>query len=260
MSIFVSEIVPEGIVFAADKNITWSYRDENGAVVADVQDLGSKILRWPKHKALLGYVGRAELAGRTMYDWLYDFMGDHIDFSEPAVVANDLRDRLQAEIGGEGMPDSVVQFATFARRDSHIVPEFWHITNIPGLDRNGYRPAEAEFYASERLLGVHLAGHVSPATVKDFLRRQADAFQPFWFHQGLEFASFNVMVDAMREAFRFLQSQGRLRPPSTLRDWESHCRMWVLTYGAYFDAFSEPGRRYVGGGADVLSIPWPEEI
>ena len=35
MSIFVSEIVPEGIVFAADKNITWSYRDQNGSAVAD---------------------------------------------------------------------------------------------------------------------------------------------------------------------------------------------------------------------------------
>jgi hypothetical protein len=35
--------------------------------------------------------------------------------------------------------------------------------------------------------------------------------------------------------------------------------MWVLMYGALFEAFGVPGERYVGGGADVLSIPWPSE-
>jgi hypothetical protein len=42
-----------------------------------------------------------------------------------------------------------------------------------------------------------------------------------------------------------------------LRDWERHAKMQVLTYGAYFEAFGAPGQRYVGGGADTLSMPWP---
>ena len=54
MSIFVAEIVAEGIVFAADKNITLTHADRDGEPVASVQDLGAKILRWPKQKALLG--------------------------------------------------------------------------------------------------------------------------------------------------------------------------------------------------------------
>src|SRR3954468_2715342 len=130
MSIFVAELVADGIVFAADKNITWTTQDRNGQPIASVQDLGAKILRWPKRKALLGYVGRAEVAGKTMHDWLYDFMGDHVRFDDPAAVANDLRERLQAEIGGPDQPESIVQFATFARRGKHIVPEYWHVTNV----------------------------------------------------------------------------------------------------------------------------------
>ena len=34
--------------------------------------------------------------------------------------------------------------------------------------------------------------------------------------------------------------------------------MSVLTYGAYFEAYKGPGEQYVGGGADVVSLAWPE--
>ena len=68
------------------------------------------------------------------------------------------------------------------------------------------------------------------------------------------------LSEGMRQAFAVLHQERRLRPPESLQDWERHCRMWVLMYGAYFDAFGEPGQRYVGGGADVLSIPWPDDL
>jgi hypothetical protein len=256
MSIFVSEVLADGIVFAADKNVTIT---KSGG--STVQDSGSKILRWPKRKALLGYVGCAQIGGQTMHDWLYDFMGEHIDFSEPEAVANDLRNRLQNEIGGSGSPGSIVQFATFAKREGHIVPEFWHVTNITGLAANGeYLPASDTFGATERLLGVHLKGQATPANIRHVLRECAEGFNPFWFHQGLNLALFNTVSEAVKQAFAGLQKSGHLAPPQTLADWERHARMWVLIYGAYFEAFGSPGQRYVGGGADVLSIPWPEVL
>jgi len=66
MSNFVSEILPEGIFFAADINLTISKLDAQGNVICQVQDHGSKILRWPKRKALIGYVGRAKLGNESM--------------------------------------------------------------------------------------------------------------------------------------------------------------------------------------------------
>jgi hypothetical protein len=258
MSIFVGEVLADGIVFAADKNVTLTKFDGYGNVVSTVQDLGSKILRWPKHKALLGYVGCAQIGSQTMHDWLYDFMGEHIDFTEPAVVANDLRDRLQRSIGGPDSPESIVQFATFAEREGHVVPEFWHITNIHGLTTTGYQHPSETFVASERLLGFHLKdAKIAPATIRDYLGDRALQFAPFWFHQGIDLIVFNTLSEAARQAFALLQQHGSLQRPGTLDEWERYARMWVLIYGAYFEAFSAPGEKYVGGGADVLSIPWP---
>jgi hypothetical protein len=260
MSIFVSEVLADGIVFAADKNVTLKTFDADGNVASEVQDISSKILRWPKRKALLGYVGCAAIGNQTMHEWLYDFVGEHMNFTEPADVASDLRDRLQAKIGGPGAPGSIVQFATFARRQGQVVPEFWHVTNIHGMDATGYLPATETFTASERLLGVHLNGQATPENVRAFLRGCADRFYPFWFHQGMNLAVFNTVSDAVKQAFAKLQEAGHLPVPRSLADWERHARMWVLIYGAYFEAFGAPGQRYVGGGADALSIPWPDDV
>jgi hypothetical protein len=263
MSIFVGEVYPQGIVFAADKNLTYPFVDSTGTAVGSAQDLGSKVIRWPKSKALLGYVGCAVVGNKSMYDWLHDFMGDHIGFHDPSSVAHDLRDRLFRELGGT-TDATIVQFAAFASRDGYIVPEFWHVTNVPGLkaDGSGYLPALENFVSSERLLGVHLPeeGVTAPAQVRQHLRKRAEMFAPFWFHQGLELRIFNTICEAARQAFYALQEAKLIERPNTLAEWARYVRFWILTYGAYFDAFGGPGERYVGGGADVISIPWPEEL
>jgi hypothetical protein len=194
-----------------------------------------------------------------MYDWLYDFMGDHIGFTDPSTVAKDMRDRLQVALGPSA-PTTIIQFAAFASRDGHITPEFWHITNILSMTGAEYDPPSSTFSASERLLGVQLKGVTSPKYIRDYLRQRADAFAPFWFHQGIDLKVFNVVSDAVRQAFLALQADRHLNRPQSLEEWERYVRMWVLIYGAYYEAFGEPGQRYVGGGADALSIPWPSKL
>ena len=258
MSILVCEVLHAGVVFAADKIVTITTFDAQGNVVSEFQDLGSKILRWPKNRALLGYVDCATVGNQSMHDWLYDFIGDHVAFADPEIVANDLRDRLQAEIGGPGAPGSIVEFAAFSTRESIIVPEFWHVTNVHTMTNGEYDPPSETFTASERLLGFHLRDQTSAQNIRDYLRQRAQLFQPFWFHQGFGLAVFNTVTEATRQAFALLQRSGHLTPPRSLEDWERHAKMWVLTYGAYFEAFGGPGQKYVGGGAESLSIPWPE--
>jgi hypothetical protein len=58
------------------------------------------------------------------------------------IVANDMRDRLQKEIGGPGAPSSIIQFAAFVKRDGAIVPEFWRVTNIHGMTNGEYGPPQ----------------------------------------------------------------------------------------------------------------------
>src|ERR1700686_3196014 len=82
MSILIIEILPQGIVFAADRFLT--VERENRALgeitVAQGQDVGCKILKWPHNRALIGAVGRCSIENRSLYDSLYDFIGDHATF------------------------------------------------------------------------------------------------------------------------------------------------------------------------------------
>ena len=96
MSILVIEVLPQGMIFAADRAVTVTAIQSSGSQTRtyQAQKAGSKILRWPHDRALIGAVGLGEIEGKSTYDWLFDFMGDHIKFSEPEDVASDLQRRL----------------------------------------------------------------------------------------------------------------------------------------------------------------------
>src|ERR1035437_4777643 len=212
MSILIIEILPQGIVFAADRFLTVSRESctLDGTVRSQGQDSGCKILKWPHNRALIGAVGRCSLEDRSLYDWLYDFIGDHAVFESPAKVAYDLRDRLQATLGTLDPPEStIVEFATFVNRDGVIVPEMWHITNVHALqpETGEYMPPTNEFIASEQVLGVHLSA-VAPAELRKRLADLAAAHNPFWFHQGINLAVFNTLEEGVKAAFRRLYQIG----------------------------------------------------
>jgi hypothetical protein len=82
----------------------------------------------------------------------------------------------------------------------------------------------------------------------------------FSFRQGYDLAAFNAIDAALRAAMQTLVTAHPLQIhpfPTTLSEWAKHLRMSVLGYGAYFGAFYAPYEQYVGGGADVVSVPWP---
>ena len=59
-------MLPEGIVFAADRNITaTTTRSTPGGSFVEIvhgQSQRPKVLRWPNRKALVGYVGAGTIA------------------------------------------------------------------------------------------------------------------------------------------------------------------------------------------------------
>jgi hypothetical protein len=90
----------------------------------------------------------------------------------------------------------------------------------------------------------------------------AQRWDPFWFHQGYDLGTFNVLDKVVHEAMRAIVETHPARRrefPTTVQEWSKHLRMAIGTYGAYFEAFHEPFEQYVGGGADVVWAPWPTE-
>jgi len=66
MSILVVEVLSEGIIFGADRNIT--YTDVNGSTTQGTSR--SKVFKWPTERFLFGFVGAATVGGLPMDEWL----------------------------------------------------------------------------------------------------------------------------------------------------------------------------------------------
>ena len=73
MSVLVVQVVRDGLLFGADRNVTTTVHQPG--VVASGQAPRPKVLKWPNHEIVVGYVGRAMIADGVHTDeWLYDFI------------------------------------------------------------------------------------------------------------------------------------------------------------------------------------------
>lgn len=263
MSILVVEVVPEGILFGADRNITETrHRGSSPTVEIHGQNQRPKVIRWPRNLALLGYVGAGELGGQPTDDWLYDFIGDHPRFSSLDALAEDLRAKVEAQrlIDDEGQePEAlIIHLGGFEERGGTQVPVVWYVRNAFDLGPEGYQTTRSTFEASDEFRR-HFQD-VAPVDIREALAEKARNYEPFWFHQGLDLHTFNTLKAYVGAAFRLLcETHPDHSIPTELDDWKQQVRMSVLIYGAYFEAYGGVSERYVGGGADVVPIPWPRE-
>ncbi len=262
MSVLLVEIVPQGIIFGADRNVTLSVQRQDKHAITEIrgQSQRPKVLRWPRQKALIGYVGEAQIGGIPTDEWLYDFIGDHLTFSSFADLSESLRASVEKqrwidEGDSEAQP-LIIHLGGFEERDGVNVPVVWYIRNTYSVASDLYGGVRKEFESSEEFWGYF--SDVSPHDIRANLGKRASQYDPFWFHQGFDLGTFNLIEQFLKGAFRVLcENHPDHSLPSTVREWERQVRMSILTYGAYFQAFKEPGEQYVGGGADTVSIEWP---
>jgi len=254
MSILTVVLVPQGMLFGADRTITVT--QHSGPVIVVSHDERPKVLKWPNAHALVGYVGVARIGTKTANDWLYEFIGRHPG-REPAVdlcqaLVSDLERDIPASVREDN--EMILHLGTFETRDGLALPQCWYIRNL-----DGHGNPQRRFEAREELFLDHYFGQFKTTDVRDVVRQRADVFQPFWFHQGADLATFNTLDAVLLGTFRLLIDKhptGVHRRPRTIEDWERYLRMSILTFGAYYEAFRPPAERVVGGGADVEWIEW----
>jgi hypothetical protein len=265
MSILVVQVLPQGIIFGADRNITETRvaSDSSGKSVTVVlgQSQRPKVLRWPNRKALVGYAGAASIGGMPTDEWLYEYIGDHLEFRSFESLAHELSDKVQKQRAideGQRDPEAlVIHLAGFEERDSQQVPVVWYIRNPRGIKNGYYVDIRKEFLCTEEFWGYF--PNIPPSEIRERLRVLAVQNKPFWFHQGLDLGTFNTLEMFLRGAFALLCEMHPAHSfPQTLREWERHLKMAILTYGAYYQAFRGPGEQYVGGGADTVRLDWPQ--
>jgi hypothetical protein len=146
MSILLVELVPQGIIFGADRNITSEERgtpefidETDGKSYYEIlhrhysQSPRPKVLRWPQRKALIGYVGEAQINGVPTDEWLYDFIGNHLKFDSFATLAESLRQSIEhqrrIDEGNDAASPLIIHLAGFEEREGIQVPAVWVIRN-----------------------------------------------------------------------------------------------------------------------------------
>jgi len=260
MSILVINVLNEGLIFGADKSITEYYPDGKTR-----QYPSSKVLKWPTDKYLFGFVGAAQMGKLPMIEWLREQQHEYEEIDSLEQIAQRLHQRVQEQRNiddTQKLPEPlVIHLGGFEKKNGIWIPMVWHIGNMHKLGRFDYLDTRHEFFCREEFWANETIKNavLDPSEVRRFLKVLAKQFNPFWFHQGLDLFTFNVMQGAIQTAFRNLcQQHPEHDIPTTLEEWEKHVMMQVLMYGAYFESFQPVGKRYVGGGADIISTPWPE--
>jgi len=264
MSVLLVEVVPQGIIFGADRNVTQFIQHQGKGAITEIrgQSQRPKVLRWPRRKALIGYVGDAQIGGVPTDEWLYDFIGDHLTFSNFADLSESLRASVEKQRsideGGSGARPLIIHLGGFEERDGVKVPVIWYIRNTYSVGEDLYGGVRKEFEHSEEFWRYF--PNSSPLDIRATLAERSARYDPFWFHQGFDLGTFNLIEVFLKGAFRVLSENRPLDHPlpSTLSEWEKQIRMSILTYAAYFEAYKGPGEQFVGGGADTVSIEWPQ--
>jgi hypothetical protein len=257
MSIIVFHLVPQGMVFAADRNVTTRV---TGRIVRTGQSQRPKVLKWPNRDVAMHYAGQAAMADDQPTDlWLYDFIGRHLDDDLPDIASALCQDLDDARERKEIYSYIVIHLGAFEQQDDDWRPRVWYIHNTEGLDpQSGEYHLGDAFTAEEQIDQKTYFGGKPTNAIRGHLTTKI-----FQFRQGSDLSSFGVLDDAARAALLVIDSHhpnSPLRLPSTLADWEQRVKFSILAYGAFYAAFYEPYEQYVGGGADAVSLPWPNAL
>lgn len=268
MSILVIHIVGEGIILGADRNITETstQKSEDGKTIYVREGQGNmtKVLKWPNNKALIGSVGVATIGKISIYDWLYNFIGRNLDFSRFDELSNNLKEEVQKQRTidekGEEAEGLIIHLAGFEERKQRKVPVVWMITNCHNFDpKDGrYTKIDKEFGVSEELWKEKYIGTSTSDNIRNYFINKAKNHEPFWFHQGFDLGAFNILDFFIKQSFRTLIKHNIRTFPKTLEEWSQYLSMSILSYAAYFQSFYSPNEQYVGGGVDIVSLPWLE--
>jgi hypothetical protein len=259
VSILVVQIVPEGLLFGADRNITsqLTLRDGTQDIVVTGQSERPKVLKWPNREVIVGYVGAAQVQAQATDQWLYAFIGRHLDFSNLEEVARALTRELDAPYQANDFSGPMIlHLGGFELLEREWTPRVFYIRNTArDLPPEGTYTVTDHFDCSEELGRPEYYGAKGGNTIRNELRTQI-----FSFRQGYDLGSFSVIDEALHEALGVIIHNHPRRPhpaPATLAEWSKHVAFKIHGYAAYFAAFYPPFQQYVGGGADVVYATWP---
>ncbi len=265
MSILLSAYFPEGIVFAADKNATITIK--GGTRNKKFVEPGfTKVLSWPYKRAVIGFVGLGSLAGLSMDEWLRIFIAGNREFKDINDVANKLRDQIESDFNKDfsqscdlSNAQLVIHLGGFREVERTFVPVMYHIWNHDDIDHKTgeYPPGKLKFKISDDIKR-DFKDYDYPLGVRAILQKLVSEKKFHWYNNGFNVGAFNVFKEYLRGALQTIQDSGFAKRFSGLEAKTAYCKMAIEVFGSYFTHHCIPEDRPVGGGVDVVKIPWPD--
>lgn len=259
MSLLVANVTQEGLIFAADRNLS----DSSGNKV----DEAPKVLKSADGEVIAGYVGNAQVGSVPMQDWLADFLARHGGASLPD-VSHALAGELEASYANASTNDrgTIVHVGGFETgKDGNALPVIWYIRDAEiQLDGTVKHLAGFEHRDELKEVGTGEPPYFADATGDEIRQMLREANTPLpWagFRQGFDLGTFSRLdrlIWKFSGALLAGVSDAKIHEaPTTIEEWAPFMRMSVLAYASYFEAFYPAGKRPVGGGVDVETIAWP---
>jgi hypothetical protein len=244
--------------FSIPLDITVQRTIQQGQVRVTVsgQAARPKVLKWPNHEVILGYVGEAQLEGEPTDVWLYKFIGRNLSFPSLDTLARSLAAEVDGLFqAGDFDQPLIIHLGGFENVNGEWTPRIYFIRNTTALTPTGAYVLGTKFDCSEELSSPAYFAGKTGSEIQRYAYRHY-----FSFRQGYDLAAFNVLDEKVREAMTTIiyGHPGQLHPvPLDLNEWAKHVRFAVEVYGTYFEAFYAPFEQYVGGGSDVVWAEWP---
>lgn len=270
MTILIVRVVPEGIIFGADRNITETrIKNSSGGNIKTLstgQSQSPKVLKWPNDKAIIGYAGVASIAQQPTEEWLFNFIGRNLDFPDFNTLAHKLREEIEnqrkIDEGSESADALLIHIGGFEERHSQILPTIWYIRNASILKKGKYYGITKSFICDDPFWQTlkEFDNESKVSFIKKIIKGLADSFNPFGFQQGIDLEIFNMIEYSVRLANKLIENNvyPEFSTPQDLESWKKHIKWTILSYSAFYQTFNPPGEQYVGGGVDIVSLKWPQ--
>ena len=251
----VVQLAPAGLLIGADRNITSQVTLSDGStrIVVSGQAQRPKVLKWPNHEVIVGYVGQAILADRPTDEWSYSFIGRHLDYGSLQELADELTSDLNYLLPTFAESPMIVHLGGFEIVEGQATPRIFFIRNTIGLTPGGAYVIGNKFDCSDEVIDPQYFG----TKTGDAIKAQVAWPNYFSFRQGYDLVRFNTLDAGLRMVMDILIRAKLHGVPTSLAELSEHVQFQVHGYGAYFASFFPPFEQYVGGGADVVTAAWP---
>jgi hypothetical protein len=249
MTMLLSFYAAEGIVFAADSQITipgtTTTAVEPQRKVLRVRGVGTG-------DGAIGYFGLAQVQGQPLTPWLKDTLrgwpgGDAV------ALGQFVTDALLADATGNELRQvSAFHIGAFEDRGGVRLPVFVYARNVD-LGPTGYAPL-GRFDVDEQLLARDLVG---APDVRRVLRAWATKNGlPVWYRNG-DLGFFAPVWEGIERAAQLIIAQHGYQAPNTLDDWEKFARTLIVTTSNLYRLLYSRGAPLIGNRVFSETLAWP---